>query len=180
MKEIKDFSPDVIIRPIQFSDLKRIYGWLKQSDIIESILLGKRINALEEEIKWFEKYSKDDTKNVFAIEFKHHHVGNASLFNIDKFHGRANLSIFIGDENCRGKGLGYETLRIVLNFAFNNMSLYRISLEVLEDNLHAINCYKKIGMQEEGILRSYVNIQNRRCNMIVFSILRDEFFRANQ
>lgn len=55
MKEIKDISSDVTIRPIQFSDLKRIYGWLKQSDIIDNILLGKRISTFEEEIKWFEK-----------------------------------------------------------------------------------------------------------------------------
>lgn len=134
--------------------------------------MKKKLNGLK-------KYCKDDTKKVFAIEFRHHHVGNVSLFNIDKFHNRANLTIFIGDNNSRGKGLGEEALRKVLYFAFCDMLLCRISLEVLEDNSQAINCYKKVGMQEEGILRSYVNLQNRRCNMILFSILRDEFLRAN-
>jgi RimJ/RimL family protein N-acetyltransferase len=165
----------VLIRPIVFSDLERIYRWLLQSEIIEHVLLGKGIVSFEHHLTWFDNYSKDATKKVYAIESDKRHVGNISLFKIDLSNRRANLSIFIGDREYRDKGIASRAISGLLRAAFFESSINKINLEVFEDNYPAISCYKKIGFREKGTLSLSILFHNKKQNMIEFTICREEF-----
>lgn len=175
---MKDKAKDVGIRPIGKDDLERICGWLGQGDVADSIILTREI-SFDDQLKWYEQYLKDETKAVFVIEFKGKHVGNVSLFNIDSSHRRAMLTIFIGEKDLRSKGIGVAAIRLMLRYAFTELSLERVSLEVLGDNTQAMKCYEKVGFQREGLLRSYVRLHEKRRDMILFSILRDEFLAGS-
>lgn len=50
-------------------------------------------------------------------------------------------------------GIGKELIKYLINWAKDNESIYKISLRVRSDNENAINVYKKLGFEEEGILR---------------------------
>lgn len=102
-------------------------------------------------------------------------VGFISLHNIEWNNGTASLAIGIGDPDKRGKGLGTEALYLALNYAFNELNLYRVGLDVIGDNQRAIRAYEKAGFVVEGRLRGGVHRDGQRIDRIYMGILRTEW-----
>jgi RimJ/RimL family protein N-acetyltransferase len=62
-----------------------------------------------------------------------------------------------------------------VRFAFDQMNLNRVDLQVLDDNERGIRCYEKIGFVREGVQRQYRYREGRYVDMIMMSILREEY-----
>lgn len=102
-------------------------------------------------------------------------IGFVVLFNIKWPSGACELSIGIGDADYRGKGCGSEALRLVLNYAFNELNLYRVGLNVLEYNAAAIKAYERAGFVREGARRKAVQREGKRYDLVQYGILREEW-----
>jgi len=73
------------------------------------------------------------------------------------------------------RGYGQDAIRTLLGFAFGEMNLNRVSLHVLTDHTRAINTYRECGFVEEGRLREAVYAEGQYHDLLVMSILRQEF-----
>lgn len=60
--------------------------------------------------------------------------------------------------NYSGKGFGRKMLKEVINLA-NQQGYKRLELSVATENLKAIELYKKVGFEAEGILRKYTYLK---------------------
>jgi len=47
-----------------------------------------------------------------------------------------------------GQGNGYEAMRLLLNYAFNELNYPQINLSVYEDNIPAVRLYEKLGFKK--------------------------------
>ena len=74
-------------------------------------------------------------------------------------------------------GYGSEAIKLLLEFAFNQLNLNRIEIRVFSFNEQGIRCYKKCGFIEEGCLRQAVYIDGEYHDIIILSVLREEFDR---
>ncbi|MBS4192363.1 GNAT family N-acetyltransferase [Bacillus sp. FJAT-49705] len=61
-------------------------------------------------------------------------IGITSLINIDYKNRNAECIIDIGKKDSWGKGYGTETMGLLLDYAFLEMNLYRVSLRVFSFN----------------------------------------------
>ena len=59
----------------------------------------------------------------------------------------ATIGIYIAITNYRGKGIGSQVIKILINKAFKEMNLNKLFLNVREKNANAIKCYKKCGFK---------------------------------
>lgn len=64
-------------------------------------------------------------------------------------------AIMIGEKF--GRGNGYEAMRLLLNYAFNEFDYPEINLSVYEDNLPAVKLYEKLGFKK-------IKLQNDETN----------------
>ncbi|MGA9775601.1 MAG: GNAT family protein [Candidatus Dormiibacterota bacterium] len=80
-------------------------------------------------------------------------VGFTAVFGIEWPNRHGWFSMGIGDPADRGHGYGEEALRLTLRFAFHELGLHRVSLDVIAPNRPALELYRKVGFQEEGRLR---------------------------
>jgi RimJ/RimL family protein N-acetyltransferase len=85
------------------------------------------------------------------------------------------FSIGIGDAACRGRGFGTEASVLGLNFVFNELNLYRVTLSVFDYNLPAIAVYEKLGFVREGTYRQFIERDGRRYDMYLYGLLRPEW-----
>ena len=60
------------------------------------------------------------------------------------------FSIFIGDEAARGRGIGTEAAKLMIQYGFEELGLHRIYLRALAGNMQAIRSYEKAGFEHEG------------------------------
>jgi RimJ/RimL family protein N-acetyltransferase len=102
-------------------------------------------------------------------------IGFVAVHNIEWNNQTGLISIGIGDPDYRSKGFGSEAMRLVMNYAFNELNLYRLGLDVIGDNARAIHAYEKLGFRHEGIVRRAVHRDGLRVDRIYMGILREEW-----
>ncbi|WP_142992011.1 GNAT family N-acetyltransferase, partial [Staphylococcus haemolyticus] len=73
--------------------------------------------------------------------------------NLDWVNRNSELFIYIGDEEYWGKGYGTQALELIIKFAFNNLNLHMLYLEVFSYNKNATKTYERLGFKQDGILR---------------------------
>lgn len=75
----------------------------------------------------------------------------------------------------KGKGYGEESMRALLNYAFEETKTNRFWLDVYPDNEGGIALYEKLGMHRDGVLRQNYKADRGYLNQIIYSVLRSEF-----
>lgn len=105
----------------------------------------------------------------------------------DKLLGDIDLSIYnwtgrdafvglgIGEREFWGKGYGTDVMRIILRYAFMEVNLQRVTLNVFEYNPRAVRTYEKTGFRHEGRMRQVLNREGKRWDMLFMGILREEW-----
>lgn len=102
-------------------------------------------------------------------------IGLTSLIQIDMKNRNAECIIDIGEKDFWGKGYGKEALKLLLNYAFGEMNLHRVSLRVFSFNERAINLYESIGFIQEGRSRQFLFREGSWHDLIHMGILKEEY-----
>lgn len=102
-------------------------------------------------------------------------VGFAALFAVEWGNRAAKMAIGIGDGRFRGRGYGREGLGLLLQYAFTEMNLHRVGLDVIAYNEPAIRLYERSGFQLEGRLREAVWREGQRYDRLEMGILASEW-----
>lgn len=102
-------------------------------------------------------------------------IGFVAIHSIEWNNRAGTLSIGIGDSSNRNKGYGSDALKLILRYAFHELNLDRVGLEVIEYNKGGIRAYEKVGFQQEGRKRSAVYRDGKRYDVIVMGILHNDW-----
>lgn len=102
-------------------------------------------------------------------------IGFLELEDIQWPHGNGWIGIGIGDPEYWGRGYGTDAVQTLLRFAFLEIGLHRVSLDVFEYNERAIRSYEKLGFKIEGRVREFMQREGRRWDMIYMGLLRSEW-----
>lgn len=102
-------------------------------------------------------------------------LGYIGLEDVSWSNGDAFVGVGLGDRNDWGKGFGTDAMRVILRYAFSELNLWRVSLNVFEYNPRAIRSYEKIGFTVEGRCRQFLNRDGQRWDLIYMGILKEEW-----
>ena len=103
------------------------------------------------------------------------YIGQIDFINIDWKNRTSLLGIVIGNKENHSKGYGQEAINLLLKFAFEELNLHKLELEVRDYNEKAYNCYKKCGFVEEGRKRENFYINGKYTDTIFMGILKKEY-----
>jgi RimJ/RimL family protein N-acetyltransferase len=103
-------------------------------------------------------------------------IGHIELGRISYTQGIASVCrVLIGPPEMRGKGYGQSLVREVLRFAFENLALRRVDLQVYAFNTSAIASYERAGFKREGCLRKHYKYGDELWDLIWMGILKEEW-----
>lgn len=106
-------------------------------------------------------------------------IGFLAIHSIEWNNQAGILSMGIGDPAYQGSGYGTDALNLGLNYAFNELNLFRVGLDVIASNTRAIHTYEKAGFKHEGARRSAVYRDGQRVDWLLMGILRSEWEEGN-
>jgi RimJ/RimL family protein N-acetyltransferase len=106
-------------------------------------------------------------------------IGFINIHRIEWNNASGWLGMGIGDRDYWDRGYGSDALNLILNYAFNELNLYRLGLTVFEYNERAKHVYEKAGFVEEGVQRAALNRDGRRYDVTFMGLLAEEW-RARQ
>jgi diamine N-acetyltransferase len=100
-------------------------------------------------------------------------VGTTSLMEVNHFLGRARFGILLGER--RGRGLGGEATRLVLDWGFTVLGLHNVVLEVMPWNERAIRAYERAGFRRVGVRRGALISMGERYDELLMDAIAPEF-----
>ena len=106
-------------------------------------------------------------------------IGFVVIHSIEWNNRCGQLAIGIGLAEHRNKGYGTEALNLILRYAFHEMNLDRVGLDVISYNAKGIRAYEKAGFQLEGRAREAVYRDGRRYDRLMMGILKPEWEALN-
>lgn len=133
--------------------------------------------TLEDEEKWFEDLANRKDNYHFTIHTLADDtlIGSCSLMDMDWRSRHCKLGIMIGREDYRNRGFGSDVMRVLLKYAFLELNLNRVGLNVFSYNERGLAVYKKVGFQVEVVERAKIARDGQRHDDITMGILRREW-----
>lgn len=166
----------IYLRPIEFNDVEKFYKWRNDLQIKKLAMMHPFPVTMESEKEWIESVSKgkDNQLVLFSICEKDtgNFIGFVKLFNINWVHRFCYFGIIIGEDSARGKGYGYESLKLIRDYAFNILDIRKILLEVVDLNNAAIKLYKNFGFIEEGRLKNQFFFDGIWHDVLIMSLFK--------
>ena len=176
-------SERLYLRPAERADLPLFVRWFADTEVSRHLALRAPFSLAMEE-KWFdgmaERQGKSDYHFVACLVDDGRPIGTVGLHGLDLENGKAEFGISIGEKDLWGHGYGTEALAAISDFGFGALRLERIELHVYEDNARAIRSYEKAGFHHEGRLRNAQFGEGRHYDVLVMSLLRDEWLALDR
>jgi diamine N-acetyltransferase len=148
------------------------------SDFSVTRTVGKSRPMTEEQAEaWYDKHSRVESETWFAVYERAtwRPIGTTGLSDIDFQNRRAEFGVIIGEADCRGKGYGTESTRLMLDYAFTALGLHNVLLTVNEYNRVAIRAYLSAGFREIGRRRQCRIMGGKEWDVIYMDCIASEF-----
>ena len=100
-------------------------------------------------------------------------VGYFMLSDLDNPHNKVEFTHVIIDK--KGCGYGHESLQALLKWSFDVKKFHRVYLDCKPNNKVAIHLYESLGFKCEGIMREIICVNGIYEDLLLFSILENEF-----
>ncbi len=167
----------VYLRPLEAEDADLVSGWYADDRVRRLIGDPPMSHARRRQRYETATSGDDDTVYRFIICTLDDDVpvGRLDLFDIDRTNGHCAFGIAIGDPALWGRGLGTDAVNAIVDFAFGELRMERVSLDTDAANLRAQAAYRKAGFVEEGRRRHIWFGDGAYGDDLWMALLRDEW-----
>lgn len=166
----------VYLRSLESSDLDLCYQWHSDKSLYETLWGPFHYVSRQSVASWLDRkiaYSNEEMNFAMCARETGKHIGNIYLRSINWICRHAELSIFIGEQAERGKGFGQSAVRQLVFYAFNDLGLNKVYLDVLADNHPAIHIYEKCGFRVEGTLKNHAFKNGAWKDVVVMGVCKE-------
>lgn len=167
-------NEQVTIRPVTEADTDRIIAWRNAPSVMAHFIYRTPLTR-KAHLNWLHNRVETGEVAQFVIYDGETAVGSVYLRDIDRSNQKCEYGIFIGDDSCRGKGIGTAAAKLALAYAFEELQMNRVYLRVFADNTRAIKSYEKAGFRYEGTFRQDVMIDGAGEDIVFMAILREDW-----
>ncbi|WP_047986293.1 GNAT family N-acetyltransferase [Ornithinibacillus californiensis] len=174
-------SNRLLLRKMEERDIETYHSWRNDLDVMKTTNLSLDLYTLNETRNFVDNIILNSTSSKsYIIEQRDRNIpiGVTSLINIDTKNRNAECIIDIGEKEYWGMGYGTEALKLLLDYAFLELNLHRVSLRVFSLNERAIHIYKKLGFVQEGVIREGLYRNGKWQDIITMGILKGEYLNA--
>lgn len=170
---------DIKISKLEEEDLGKLVSWAED----EKTMLqwcGPVFDyplTVEQLKEYYSETERPEPKRIIykAVDVNGNIAGMCELGAIDRRNGIASLCRIFVDKNFRGKGIAEMMIRKLINFAFSELNIMRIELNVYTYNTPAFKCYEKLGFVREGMKRKITKYNNEYWDGYFYALLKEDW-----
>ncbi len=161
---------NIYLRALEMSDLDFLYALENNTNLWE---ISGTITPYSKQV--LRLYLENSYKDIYEVKqlrlcvcaTNNTVLGLIDLFDFDPKNKRAGLGIVILQEEERNKGVGFDAVKTLCNYAFSTLGLHQIFVNVLEDNLASLHLFKKIGFTQVGVKKDWVLSEGKFKNEVL-------------
>lgn len=136
----------------------------------------------EDQLEWWKNLYKKKNDKRYVICFSKEPnkiIGRLRIQNINYIHNNCEVGLDILP-SYRGKGLGFKSYKMLLEFLFYHYNMNMIYLQVADFNPNAKKLYEKIGFKETGRLPQFYYRFGKYWDYIIMSLTRTDYLKNNK
>jgi len=172
-------EPDIVLRLFDY----------RHADQLSQLLQENRVH-LEGELSWLtESFSPEDIQAYIraglerlaansgfraGIWWRDQLAGCISLHGVDWNDRKASLGYWLA-KSFQGHGIITRTCQAVIAYAFTDLLLDRLEIQCAIDNERSQQVARRLGFQQEGILRQSWRRQGQLVDQVMYGLLRSEW-----
>lgn len=169
----------ITLRPVRQSDLERLYDF--HLDIANRGPYFP-IGIMPEPV-FRKKFSEtgfweDDNGTLVIVDRADEIVGHIEFFRTVSYLDELELSYHVYSEEHSGQGIATEAVTLMTGYLFDRKKHNRIRLIIHPENAASKRVAEKCGYKYEGISRGAWFHRGRNHDVVVFAILRHEFYES--
>ncbi len=167
----------IYLREVRLSDVnEEYYRWMNDSEITRHLESRFHPNSLESLREYVSEKLRDQNNMFLAVILKDgdRHIGNIKLGPINWIHRLADVALLIGAKDCWGKGYGTEAIRLIVNFAFRELNLHKLTAGHYIANAGSGKAYAKNGFVVEGTRRRHRFCDGVYVDTVLMGLLSDD------
>lgn len=152
----------IYLRPMEITDTEKIVNWRNQDWVCRNFIYQEPF-TVEGHMHWIRTQVETGHVIQFIICLTDgRDIGSVYLRDIDREQGTAEYGIFIGEEDALGCGYGTAAAKEALVYAFTKLSLNKIYLRFLADNIGAGKSYERAGFRMVEHTETVTTMQGER------------------
>jgi RimJ/RimL family protein N-acetyltransferase len=170
----------IALRPSVAGDYERLVRWIDSPEVLAHWSGSNFSYPLDEQ--QLEKHFEDnptsaDRRLAFTAvkEEGGDPVGYGELGRIMRTDRSAALSRVLVRQDLRRRGVGTGIVEALCERAFKELGLHRLEVRAFVQNTVAIEVYRRCGFVPEGVLREAARKADRHEDLLVLSMLEDEW-----
>ena len=158
------------------TDVQRLAGDAAVADTTLSIPHPYPPGAAEDWIVGHDAQFEAMTGAVFAVTKENGEVMVGSIgVHVDNEHRHGEIGYWIG-QPFWGQGYASAALRLMTKYCFSSLGLHRVYAHHMARNPASGRVMQKAGLRREGLLREHIVKAGRHEDIVIYGLLRDEFF----
>lgn len=130
--------------------------------------------AFEEHADSEDSYNFTITADVDGTGEPDEPVGHVFLGHVDHVNGTAWTGIWVARDR-QGNGYGPRAMALLLDVAFAELNLAKVTAAVFEPNRPSQRMVGKVGFTREGVQRKHQFIDGERYDTYLYGLLREEW-----
>lgn len=150
---MKIIGERIYLKILSTEDVRENYAaWLRDEDIVEFLEIRWRVFTVEDIKEYVKMINESPNDFLFGIFLKQNneHIGNIKVGEINQVHRFGEIGLIIGNKNMWGKGYGTEAIKLVTQYAFEELNLNHLKAGMYADNVGSYKSFIKAGYREVG------------------------------
>lgn len=172
-KILGNLSADIRLRTIELSDCTDTYlHWLEDEQVNRFLETRWEEQSIPKITDFVDSMRNSSHSYLFAILVmpEGRHIGNIKLGPIHPHYSHADISYFIGDRSCWGKGYATQAIKLITEWAFSDLNLHKVQAGVFDENLGSIKALQKAGFVQEACYKEALisPVSGKYCDHLFF------------
>ncbi len=165
----------VILKKVTIDDAEDIYSWRTSES--GKFLRHPDNYSVESQIDWIKYRGDNEINYIIYSKEKDKKVGMIAIYDINENDKVANVGRLLLSEEYLHKSTPYglESLLLTYNYVLNQMDFFKITGDILGPNEDMFKLQKFLGMKQEGYFKSHTIIHNKREDLYIMSLFKDDF-----
>lgn len=164
---------DIVLREIRDGDSPDYFRYMSDDRMLGFLTRENRPETLEkatEEVNYWRSLFPAKRSIYWAIATKSDDkmVGTAGFNNILFPHDRAEISYDL-DPDVWGNGIMLKSIKGILKYADNVLSLKRVQATVIIDNERSIKVLERCGFEKEGYLKKFEIVEGEHKDYFMYA-----------
>ena len=159
--------------------VEKVREW-RNSKEIKSYMINDHYISKNEHQEWILKLKKSKESKAWVIDYMDKPIGLVYLINIDYKNKKTDWGFYIADQIYRGKGIGSVILYKLMSHVFDYMNFNEMHTKVLENNITAIELYKKFGFKKEDVLDEKIIRNRKKIEIFIMRITYKEWRKIKE